>query len=68
MIKISINNTRHEVSNDSNILDVLEQLGYSNQSMLGIALNKTFVPKTEWHTTQLKNNDQVDILKPISGG
>ena len=33
-----------------------------------VAVNKTFVPKHQWPTTSVKDNDVIDILSPISGG
>ncbi len=68
MIKISINNSTQELKKGSTIFEALEILGYENKTMLGIALNQTFVPKAQWSGVELKNNDQVDILNPVSGG
>jgi len=50
------------------VLDALKMLGRDDEAMLGVALNQTFVSKTQWAETQLNDNDKVDILNPISGG
>lgn len=68
MIQISVNNSLHNIKADACIHDLVEQLGYSDEALLGIALNQTFVPKKDWPTTSLKSDDQVDLLKPVSGG
>lgn len=68
MITVSINNDRVELSNSTTVSDALVKLGYDSDGMLGVAVNKTFVPKDQWPDKQLEDNDQVDILNPISGG
>ena len=68
MIQISVNNSLHDIKADACIRDLVEQLGYSGEALLGVALNRTFIPKKDWNTTHLKAQDQVDLLKPVSGG
>ena len=68
MIQVSINNIQQTLEAGSTVLDALEMLGRENETMLGVALNQTFVSKTQWAETQLNDNDKVDILNPISGG
>lgn len=68
MIDISINNITHTFNDKTKLDEVLETLGYADQSMLGIALNKTFIEKNSWSNTLLNHQDQIDILTPISGG
>ena len=33
-----------------------------------VAVNKTFVPKHLWPSTQVQANDHIDVLSAISGG
>ena len=68
MIKVSINNLIEELESDASVLKALQTLGYESTEMLGIAVNQVFVPKDQWATTCLQENDQIDILNPISGG
>jgi sulfur carrier protein len=68
MIKVSINNSIEELESDASVLKALETLGYESTAMLGIAVNQVFVPKDQWAKTYLQENDQIDILNPISGG
>ncbi len=68
MIKVSINNSIEKLDSNTSILKALESLGYKNTVMLGIAVNQVFIPKDQWANTYLQENDQVDILNPISGG
>ncbi len=68
MIQISINNQQQTLKNGSSVLNVLMMLGREDETMLGIAVNQTFIPKAQWAQTELKENDQMDLLNPISGG
>jgi len=68
MIQVSINNNQQTLEAGSTVLDALTILERNDETMLGVALNQTFVPKTQWAETRLKDNDKMDILNPISGG
>lgn len=68
MIKVSINNRLEDFEADTSVLKALEKMGYASDAMLGVAINKVFVSKDQWAEKSLKNNDQVDILNPVSGG
>ena len=68
MIQVSINNKQQTLEAGSTVFDALKKLGRDDEAMLGVALNQTFVSKTQWAETLLNDNDKVDILNPISGG
>ncbi|MEE9310603.1 MAG: sulfur carrier protein ThiS [Cocleimonas sp.] len=68
MINVSINNVIEQFEKDSTVQNALEQLGYESTTMLGVAINQTFVSKDLWADTVLNDQDHVDILNPVSGG
>ena len=68
MIQISINNSLETLDVDCTVLKALDALGYEKKSMLGVAINQTFIPKDQWAETVLNDQDKVDILNPMSGG
>ncbi len=68
MITVSINNQMQTLEADVTVSEALTTLGYDADGMLGVAINTTFIPKENWQSTQLKQDDKVDILNPISGG
>ncbi len=68
MIQVSINNTPQRLEKGATVTQAIAALGFEHETMLGVAVNKTFVPKEQWQDVELKDNDQVDILRPISGG
>lgn len=68
MIQVSINNEKQTLEPGATVQDAIEAIGLADQSMLGVALNMTFVPKDQWEKTCLNDNDQLDVLRPVSGG
>ncbi|HIP94995.1 MAG TPA: sulfur carrier protein ThiS [Leucothrix sp.] len=68
MIQISVNNIIQHLPESSNIEQAIETLEFKDKAMLGVALNQVFIPKDQWSVTFLKDQDQLDILNPVSGG
>ena len=68
MIQISVNNIIQHLPESSNIEQAIETLEFKDKTMLGVALNQIFIPKEQWSETLLKDQDQLDILNPVSGG
>jgi len=68
MIKVSINNKLENFEAGTTVLNAIEKLGYAGDAMLGVAVNQIFVSKDDWAEKALEDNDQVDILNPVSGG
>ena len=68
MIKVSINNIIETFDPNTKLNQALNQLGYTEHTMLGVAINQNFIAKDDWETTILNDSDQVDILNPVSGG
>ena len=67
MISISLNDKQLEVSGDTTLTTLMEQL---NQSHLGIAIavNEIVISKNSWKSTTLKPNDKVLLIKATQGG
>lgn len=53
--------------NDSLSLDQIPQLIQAKQPY-AIAVNKIFIPKSEYANVVLKDNDMIEIISPITGG
>ena len=68
MIKVSINNTIEQFEVDTKLSQAMHILGYSDDQMLGVAINQLFIPKDNWESTVLNDADKIDILNPVSGG
>lgn len=46
---------------------LVEELNYGNKTV-AIALNETFVPKSNYEQTVLNEGDQIEIVAPMQGG
>ena len=53
--------------NNSQLLEALRELNIKNEQF-ALAINETFVPKSEYSTITLKHNDALEILTPMQGG
>lgn len=81
MISININGTSHTLEKGSTLsqaLDILNINTTDNQKSdaddklkfkdFVIALNQTFIPRSQYQQTKLHNNDTVELLSPMAGG
>ena len=66
-MKILLNGKERELAEVSTIAELLEELGH-RYKYSAVALNMEFVPKDEYGTTEIKENDEVEIVSPQSGG
>ena len=68
-IQIFINGNGYQLPNSCTIADALNVVMTNFQDQcFALALNQTFVAKDAYIDTQLKENDCLDIMKPIQGG
>jgi len=66
-MKISINGEIKEL--DKKVLTVKELLAEMSYGKgIAVALNETFVLKTKYEETDIKDGDRLDILSPVQGG
>jgi sulfur carrier protein len=67
MIKISVNGEIKEISEDLNVNELIDELGYTTKGF-AVAVNTTFVAIDTYANTIIKENDKIDILAPVQGG
>jgi len=70
-INITYNGISHGIAADSSIAQALAVLNTANStdtSTFVIALNQTFVPRSQYSSTQLQDNDEIELLSPMAGG
>ena len=66
-MKISVNGEIREFNEESLTIDkILDILEY--KTGIAVALNETFIIKTKYRDTVVKDGDRLDILSPIHGG
>lgn len=67
MIEIFINNQLNMFEENSTLLTLMEKNNSSNDCC-AIALNGHVIPRSQYASTILKENDVIDIVIPMEGG
>lgn len=67
-MKITINGDSFEIDLDASLHHVLEQRCFLQRAGIAVALNNVVIPKNQWATTILKENDRVLIIAATKGG
>lgn len=66
-MKITLNGAEKPLESETPIAALLEKEGYAGK-LVAVAVNGTFVPKTQHETTIIKNGDEIEIVAPMQGG
>ena len=66
-MKLTVNSEPHEHQGSGTVNALLEELG-ANQAHTALMINGNIVPSTEWETTTLNENDDIEILVFVGGG
>ncbi len=64
---LTVNGNSHELDNNINLYQLLEQLKVS-KGRVAIELNGKIVPKSQFSQRQLNNGDTIEIVQAIGGG
>jgi len=67
-MKIKINEHRREVPDNTNLLDLFNSMELVNQEGVAVAINNEITARSEWNKRQIKENDQILIIKATNGG
>ena len=65
-MRVIVNQVEYEIPNQSMIADVLSLI--DAKPPYAVAVNLNFVPKIKHHEFVLNENDQVEIIAPVTGG
>ena len=67
MLKLTVNGQEKTLDKSLPLNQALSEWGYRGNTF-AVALNATFVPRSRYPETRLKDGDAIDILAPLSGG
>ena len=67
MINVILNGEKTELLEELSLSEAIMQWGYQ-QGPFAVAVNETFVAKTDHATTVIRSGDQIEIVSPIQGG
>ena len=65
-MKVQINGNPHELPQNATLADAAQSIGA--QAPFAAALNLQFVPKSHYLQTLLQPGDQIEIIRPVTGG
>lgn len=67
MITVKVNQQKHQISENYSLQKLVDQLNIQSNG-IAIAINQKVIAKSNWDTNQLKDNDDVLIIKSTQGG
>lgn len=67
MITILLNDEPKILNRTSSLAEVLQEIGYETK-YVAIAVNRNFIPNSQYQTTFLKEGDAIDVVAPMQGG
>jgi sulfur carrier protein len=67
VLTISLNNEKIEVAESLSVILLLEQQGFHNDK-IALAINGSFVPRSQYAETAINNGDEVDVIQAVGGG
>ena len=65
-MRVIVNQIEYEVPNQSMISDALAMI--NAKAPYAVAVNMQFVPKTKHAEFALNENDQIEVIAPVTGG
>lgn len=68
MLKLFINNETHTFDNVQKLSEVLHHLKIENSNGIAVAVNDTVIPKSQWNSFLLNDNDKILLIKATQGG
>lgn len=65
-MRVIVNQIEYELPNQSMISDALSLI--NAKPPFAVAVNLNFVPKTQYDQFVLNENDQIEVIAPVTGG
>lgn len=65
-LKVLINHQPHQLPQDATVAQAIEAL--NPRPPFAVAVNTQFVPKSEYANRLLAQDDEVEIIAPVTGG
>ena len=65
-MRITVNQIEYDLPNQSMISDALMLI--NAKPPFAVAVNLNFVPKTQYDQFALNENDQIEVIAPVTGG
>jgi len=66
-MNIILNGETTTITDQATVTQMLADKGYANM-LVAVAINGSFVPKSQHNDTKINADDRVDIVAPMQGG
>jgi sulfur carrier protein len=66
-VKIIVNGEEISLPQNSNIDDLIKQLGYQNKR-IAIEINESIIPKSKYSSFVLGTKDRIEVINAVGGG
>ncbi|EGG93830.1 hypothetical protein IMCC1989_680 [gamma proteobacterium IMCC1989] len=67
MPKLSLNGEQITLLDLKSLSSLLDDQGYQSQK-IAVAINGSFVPRSQYGETMVNDNDEVDVIQAVGGG
>ncbi len=67
-MNIIINNQSHDFQHGIKLADAIQTLDLKNHKGIAIAINNEVIPKQNWSSHELKDQDNIIIITATQGG
>jgi len=67
MITIILNGNKKNIEPETNLINLIEQLNLQKNSF-AIAINEIFIPKSDYSSIKINENDHIEIVTAMQGG
>jgi sulfur carrier protein len=67
-MNVTVNKKPVELPVLAGITDLIQQLNLPSAQGIAIAVNQQVIPKSEWNTCILKDNDEILLIRATQGG
>jgi len=68
-MRLTINGEKKTIDGVESLAGLLGVLGISAGTRgIAVAVNETVIPRTEWESTRIEENDAVEIIRAVQGG
>ena len=67
-MNVTVNKKPVELPVSAGITDLIQQLNLPSAQGIAIAVNQQVIPKSEWNTCVLKDNDEILLIRATQGG
>lgn len=65
-MRVIINQVVHEIPSSSKLADALAAI--DAKPPYAVAINLQFIPKAQYAACELQENDQIEVIAPVTGG